>query len=54
MHLSVTETINWSTSPALRSALRGTARTLAYKQGRRFAQLVGSDGRILNILEVVR
>jgi hypothetical protein len=49
MHLSVTETINY---PALRTSLKETARTLAHKHGRRYAQVVGSDGRILDILEV--
>ena len=50
MHLSLTETINY---PALRASLRGTARKLASERGRRFAQVVGSDGRILDILEVL-
>jgi hypothetical protein len=48
MHLSVTETMNYA---ALRSALRGTALKLARKNGRRFVQVVGSDGRIRDIIE---
>lgn len=50
MHLSATETMNYA---ALRTALRATAAKMARKRGSRFAQLVGSDGTIKDVLEVV-
>lgn len=51
MHLTVTETAHYA-HPDVRAKLRNTARTLAHKSGRRFAQVVGSDGRILDVLEI--
>jgi hypothetical protein len=50
IHLSVTQTLNYAVN---RAALKDDARGLARKAGRRFAQIVGSDGRILDVLEVV-
>lgn len=48
MHLSMTETLNWRT---LGGELRATAARMARAKGRRYAQLVGADGRILAVLE---
>ena len=49
MHLSETETNNIARLlPELVATLRG----LCLKNGRRFGQLVGSNGRILKIVEV--
>ena len=36
---------------ARRATIRGEALRLARKAGRRFAQIVGTDGRILDVLE---
>lgn len=50
MYLSATETLNYR--GATRADLRFRTAELAYSHGRRFAQVVGSDGRILDVLEV--
>ncbi len=49
VHLSTTETLNYTTE---RAALRAFAHQTAWKRGSRFVQLVGSDGRILDIIEI--
>jgi hypothetical protein len=48
MHLTDTETQAYATQRAL---IRDAALRTAKKQGRRFAQIVGVDGRILDVLE---
>lgn len=48
MHLSETETQTYATA---RDSIRADALRFARKQGQRFAQIVGTDGRILDILE---
>lgn len=50
MNLSATETLNYA---AKRAELRNATRSAARKQSKRFAQIVGSDGRILDVLEVM-
>lgn len=37
---------------AIRTAIKADARIAAAKRGRRYAQVVGSDGRILDVVEV--
>ena len=49
MHLSTTESLNFA---QLAPELKATARALARKANRRFAQLVLSDGRIAAVVEV--
>jgi hypothetical protein len=49
MHLSITETINYS---ELRGAIKCLASAHARRAGRLYAQVVGCDGRILDVLEV--
>ena len=49
MHLSVTESINYA---ALRTSLRAAACKFARNAGKRFAQVVASDGRIVDVLEI--
>jgi len=49
MHLSLTETLNYAT---VRANIRATAQAFAKQRGRRFAQIVAADGRILDVLEV--
>jgi hypothetical protein len=48
IYLSQTETLAYA---AMRGALRAEARCRAVLRGRRFAQIVGSDGRILDVIE---
>jgi hypothetical protein len=48
MNLSEIETRAYATQRAM---IRGEALRLARKSGRRFAQIVAVDGRILDILE---
>lgn len=48
MNLTETETQAYATR---RATIRGEALRLARKTGRRFAQIVGVDGRILDVLE---
>jgi hypothetical protein len=49
MHLSITETISYR---ELRGAIKCLASAHARRSGRRYAQVVGCDGRILDVLEV--
>lgn len=48
MNLSESETKAYA---RIRDAVRTDALKRAYKLGRRFAQIVGVDGRILDVLE---
>lgn len=48
MNLTENETQAYATR---RAVIRSEAIRLARKAGRRFAQIVGTDGRILDILE---
>lgn len=48
VNLSACETQAYATR---RAVIRSEALRLARKAGRRFAQIVGTDGRILDILE---
>jgi hypothetical protein len=48
MHLTDTETLTYATQ---RTLIRADAIRLARKGGRRFAQIVSVDGRILDVLE---
>jgi hypothetical protein len=50
IHLSPSETATYC--GAERAALIAYARNRAWRHGRRFAQLVGADGQILDIVEV--
>ena len=50
MHLSQTETNHYS--GAVRVALKTNAARRAYVAGKRFFQIVGADGRILDVGEV--
>ena len=49
MHLAPSETNNYA---ARRAAIKADAEFFALREGRRFAQIVGSDGRILDVVEV--
>jgi hypothetical protein len=49
-NLSHTETIHYS--GAVRAALKTNAARRAYVAGKRFFQVVGADGRILDVGEV--
>lgn len=51
MHLSATETQTYATQ---RDSIRADALRFAQKKGQRFAQIVGVDGRILDVLEATR
>ncbi len=51
MHLSLTETVNYAGH--VRAEARRCAANLARRRGARFAQIVASDGRIVDVLEVV-
>lgn len=48
MNLSETETQTYASK---RDSIRADVLRLATQQGRRFAQIVGTDGRILDVLE---
>lgn len=48
MHLSESETQAYA---AKRESIRADALRFARKRGQRFAQIVGVDGRILDVLE---
>lgn len=48
MHLSDSETLAYATK---RDMIRADALRAARKRGQRFAQIVGVDGRILDVLE---
>jgi hypothetical protein len=48
MNLSESETLAYASK---REMIRSDALRTAKKQGRRFAQIVGVDGRILDVLE---
>lgn len=48
MHLSESETLTYASR---RDAIRADALRLARKAGQRFAQIVGTDGRIFDVLE---
>jgi hypothetical protein len=50
MHLSTTESLHYA--GRVRADLRWRATELAYAKGKRFAQIVAADGRIVDILEV--
>ena len=50
MHLTETETVGYK--GAVRVGAKRLAITTARKMGKRFAQIVGSDGRILDVVEV--
>lgn len=50
MHLTESETQAYAVK---RSVIRADALRLARKRGQRFAQIVGVDGRILDVLEAM-
>lgn len=52
MHLSESETAGYRGD--VRVGVRRLAHTTARKMGKRFAQIVGADGRILDVIEVMR
>ena len=49
IHLNQTETDNY---PARRAELQASAARWATQHNRRFAQIVGAGGRILDVLEI--
>lgn len=51
INLSASETKNYS--GAARADLKMYAKRTAVAKGRRFAQIVGSDGRILDVVEAI-
>lgn len=52
MVLTEAETLGYR--GAARAAIKADARHHAAKRGRRYAQVVGSDGRTLDVVEVCR
>lgn len=48
MNLGEGETLNYE---SLRTVLRADARRLAVKRAKRFARIVGIDGRVLDVVE---
>lgn len=48
VHLSESETLTYA---ELRNTIRSDALQMARKQGQRFVQIVGVDGRIRDVLE---
>jgi len=50
LHLTENETVGYR--GAVRVGVKRLALTTARKMGKRFAQIVGSDGRILDVVEV--
>lgn len=50
MHLSYTESANYA--GAVRSEIKATARRMATLRGKRYFQIVGANGRILDVGEV--
>lgn len=50
MYLTESETVGYK--GLIRASVKRLARSTARKMGKRFAQIVGSDGRILDVVEV--